>query len=890
MFKKIMRSKVLAYLIFYGWNLCFVVLALTIESTEPVFREILWSFFQGTLPLSYLLCTLILLVLPLVSIIMGFTVFLHQPKQLLRWFYGVEVPILVLTLFRTFGFKQLPLHSTIWFAIIALAITAYAISILVKNFKRKYINLFFSALQMYAGLFLLSLLLLIFIPLGAIFIEEIFTTTWWRDFDLSFLFEGSFIVLLGFVFMLLTGTLFIVSPIAYFRFYLWENALLLRSNFVKKQNVYAFIAGLAVVLFVAFPYKQSQLKAFEVVEKWEQGNLENAVILRNESFIKKGLINAYLQRYRYPLSSTNTLFEDLYQEAFNSEADKADAVAYFVLSPFVYQGAGADVEKADNAFENLFDVATERAEMDVIVDAKSATSSPWRVRDDILTVKEEQVLVTHRDAEAKEKKPGWVTLTLHERYINQTRANQEVFYYFSLPSGAVCTGMWLSDTDSNLRKYAYAVSPRGAAQQVYQEEKRARRDPSLLEQVGPYQYRLRVFPIPAKPFVSFKNRNKHKQAAQPMHITLEILCKSNALGNIELPKLNEKRNVYWNEKESGLNEKEWFTVETSGYSPAMESDSVLIGNALAKRISLETLPIKNLTENITVLIDGSYSMGENLNQVKEIFENWKYNAQSVFYLANGSKAIKINKVADLDKNQFLGLNIDLPMLKAVAKKLPSNRILYITDNGSYELLSDTTDYKRFEANQPIDVLHLTGWAPIYEDVFMESVIRSGGNFYTSLKNWELAVQATFDKTITHFIDDAVLYTFKPIDNALDSNISYPSSPLWAHHYAMALSREGTQLDTVLLDKIHDIAVQNHFVSPFSSMICLVNDRQKERLEELSGKGDRFKRETETGNDGLNLMNVKGTPEPHEWALIVGALGFLLFLYRKKWLHLLPRFY
>src|SRR6478736_4246119 len=93
-----------------------------------------------------------------------------------------------------------------------------------------------------------------------------------------------------------------------------------------------------------------------------------------------------------------------------------------------------------------------------------------------------------------------------------------------------------------------------------------------------------------------------------------------------------------------------------------------------------------------------------------------------------------------------------------------------------------------------------------------------------------------------------------------------------------------------MDMLHNIAMKYEIVSPFSSMIVLVNEEQQKRLDELEQQEDRFKRETETGTemisspgDSFNFgNNVTGTPEPEEW-MLMGLAGMLVIYvwYRKK---------
>jgi hypothetical protein len=68
------------------------------------------------------------------------------------------------------------------------------------------------------------------------------------------------------------------------------------------------------------------------------------------------------------------------------------------------------------------------------------------------------------------------------------------------------------------------------------------------------------------------------------------------------------------------------------------------------------------------------------------------------------------------------------------------------------------------------------------------------------------------------------------------------------------------------------------VTAYSSMIVLVEERQREALREAEAQADRFERAVETGEAHLNaptpaLTGITGTPEPEEWVLLsLSALG------------------
>jgi putative PEP-CTERM system integral membrane protein len=91
-----------------------------------------------------------------------------------------------------------------------------------------------------------------------------------------------------------------------------------------------------------------------------------------------------------------------------------------------------------------------------------------------------------------------------------------------------------------------------------------------------------------------------------------------------------------------------------------------------------------------------------------------------------------------------------------------------------------------------------------------------------------------------------------------------------------------------LDLIHKIAVKNSIVTPYSSMIVLVDEEQWKRLKEAEQSEDRFNRTNENGKDqltkpfGFGLMEATGTPEPHEWVLIILAGLVLVYtVYQRK---------
>ena len=91
-----------------------------------------------------------------------------------------------------------------------------------------------------------------------------------------------------------------------------------------------------------------------------------------------------------------------------------------------------------------------------------------------------------------------------------------------------------------------------------------------------------------------------------------------------------------------------------------------------------------------------------------------------------------------------------------------------------------------------------------------------------------------------------------------------------------------------LDYIHAIAKAEGIGSHYSSMLVLVNQRQKQALKKAENAKDRFEREVETGklnplsNPLSNSLSAPSVPEPEEWVLIIIVGLMLLFaMWRRK---------
>ena len=111
------------------------------------------------------------------------------------------------------------------------------------------------------------------------------------------------------------------------------------------------------------------------------------------------------------------------------------------------------------------------------------------------------------------------------------------------------------------------------------------------------------------------------------------------------------------------------------------------------------------------------------------------------------------------------------------------------------------------------------------------------------------------------------------------------APLAARRLILAtMRRERGKLDQLAtLDRLHDIAIKNSIVTPYSSMLVLVNARQQELLDELQSQGDRFQRESEDVGQTQppSQPSVTGVPEPEEWLLLALAVAMIGWYVRTK---------
>ncbi|MEO1466227.1 MAG: PEP-CTERM sorting domain-containing protein, partial [Cyanobacteria bacterium J06633_1] len=115
--------------IFWGWNLIF--LSVVYCGILPFIGVLLVvATFDGTIPLDFALTLLALIAIPTASTIYGARYLRYHPQALIRWFYGVEAPLVTWCLVRLFLIRELTFANTLILGTLLVCIVAFAIEVL----------------------------------------------------------------------------------------------------------------------------------------------------------------------------------------------------------------------------------------------------------------------------------------------------------------------------------------------------------------------------------------------------------------------------------------------------------------------------------------------------------------------------------------------------------------------------------------------------------------------------------------------------------------------------------------------------------------------------------------------------------------------------------------
>lgn len=903
------------WLVYFIWHLIYVIVAVALilpYVTLPVINSVRID----AAPYHYAAYTSIVVALPFFSLLLVFFRFRKDVAAALKLFYGVELPLMLLLLLRVFLFRDAQFAAQLALFHIGIGIAGYFAMLWYPanpaDKAGKYLDITLSTIVALVGVYLGLLLGISFFPTACFMLEGLWQNL--LNIDWSVLADflkhlvSNPLSTLSVVLFFITAVFFFTTPLVLIFSYLHQFFLRFRATSPLMIAVVLLVVAFESLVFTMIS-KQPQLEAFNLTEETPVDPYGQRLLVKKAGSIKKGLLNAYLAPYRFvSTTGTSRSLKKSYTEIFGEKsiiADFAQNVFTTLASPFLYQGEDFEKDKklAADRYSQFFDTPIEKGERETILAAVKATweneenqAGLMNAASHYVYLKEQSIKVTEHDDLA--------TVTITQSLENQTYRPQEVLFHFSLPEDAVITGLWMSDDIGNPEKFPHVVSPRGAAQSVYKAEVSRRIDPALLEKVGPLQYRLRAFPIPARVVETGKKQNRYSDTFRdytvaPVSVQFQYLVSIDDQGCWPLPELLEKRNVYWDRKTvrsfEPESQKDWLPTALKPSQPKVPKiHTAVVNNKVIRAVPRDARqPASILPGPIAVLIDGSFSMNRVQLRLLEQLE-WLQGAgidHELFFCRERCEKIEIHDLDDLvhfgDSQLLKQLSDWNDNQKTDTKDYSS--VFVLTDAGSYELSPDKEKTLHSPA-KPLWLIHLSEKLPYaYDDAVIDAVNDSDGGIARTLSeavemfSWKQQTGQTVNE------DQLIEVSKKFFWYLADETTAEPDltgfATMAAGHLIERLAANSDKNRLKELDRIHAIARQYDIVSFYSSMLVLVEDRQRELLEKAEARDDRFEREIETGAENLTKpmdpFAVPGVPEPEEWALLLIGSGLLLSAYFRK---------
>lgn len=675
----------------------------------------------------------------------------------------------------------------------------------------------------------------------------------------------------------------------------------------------ATLAGLLILTAVASIQAQPG-----VLDALENGRLSPQEVRHQEARLQRGLVEIVLAPYRY-IGARGQMYQ--LKEAYQSMAcetpcgEWAQAAQNFLLYPFLYDGPGTTDERADARliYQQVFDSDIEASHRETFRQALNSTWSRRNADATLLDQGAQTVRIRSQEVtiEALETQGAPVAeIELHETFINLTDVRREVFYTLELPEAAVVTGLWLGPSEDKALAFKPRVSPRGAAQAVYKAQVRRSVDPALVEQVGPRQYRVRVFPVePHDGLGRFAER-----AGPPQHLWLRYRTLA-VDGQWPLPRLLEVRNAFWDG---------WTPLTINGKRSSRPSERSLFGKAMVPswlprgvastgnhtgdawslvvdghRVTVR--PRENARTNAgpvsvraLVALDTSYSMeavrgavGPALRELQVALPEQArlVGVASPYLKGDGHPPLAIPPVWSEVQPIFHGGLSLVEVWRAAwpeAQKMGAEAVVVLTDDGD---AAHRPAPLAAPPEIPLWFVHLGGKpATAYDDSFLSALAQTGGGIALSteevlrrMAHPELRQADAYWVSIAsdHAVDGEEGPSLR--DEATASDETHPMFPLAAK---WLIEEKAPGSNDAGLNRWHHLAQRAGIVTPYSSMIVLVNERQHQQLDEAEKRRDRFDREVESGQTNARVgggdfasSDLVATPEPGTWALLgMGGLA------------------
>ncbi len=885
--------------IFWSWNGLFL-LTLIFGLGPHVILPLLRDAADGRVPWDMLVGLFGAAVIPCLSTLWG-GFLARQPAKLALLFYGLELPLLLFCLARLFLVRELtpPQIALLGFAVAGTFAFALNIKRTPQRVWAKMLMRIGLAAAALTSLYLALILAIYTPPFVATFLKMV------SKFGIDELWRIAFPALLMFGLFVYTATLTFALPLLapWMHLVAWFGHTDENAQNVKPQTLCwsgAASLAVAVTLSVVASHQPQQSIPVSLTSKVGLSDPDTQrLLLKDQDKIREGLVNAYLSSYRYFYTRGNSeTVSYLYEHGLGIKSDLFQTFHDFLVSPWLYDGTLIqDPAHAEKLYEAFFDEPIQRGERKRIQAALEATWDRDGIEAGLLDKDRERVLLVSQDVSVTQDDTRRI-VEIHETYENKTPDDQEILYHFTLPQSAVVTGLWLGLSPQKDQADRFVVAPRGAAQKVYRAEVRRGVDPALLEKLGPFQYRLRIFPIP-------ENQTMH------MWLSYQVLAGVHPTR----PQLLEKRNVYYNEttKRTVNGAPEEPLEHDFWVPPAME-----LGRDTPKRTFASSL-VEGLTVRATpascdqplpvgrsflIAVDRSYSMAQVDTALRQALR-WAatdlqaHNRIDLLLTSSELKQDAPKRIAGVPHQiteelvYFGGQALSSVVKQAIKAAAHTNYdAVFVLTDGSGSML-EPHHKDPIQSPIPLSIVHLGTSVPTsYGDALTAAVHESGG-VMTRMESTacEAAPSTGGGATMRRAIHrqwalregsrlvDGYRWTVSP------GHARPTESPFEKIAALAAISDQARQTHAqkdVKLDRLHRLALRYEVVSPFSSMIVLVNPRQHLALKKASASKDRFQRSFESGKEAVSQPSggvlVPAVPEPEEWALIFLAAALLATAY------------
>lgn len=895
--RRLITFRTLVHVAFWSWHAVWI-LGMVFGLGPHLLPVLIVGSFTGEIPWGITLSALGLAGFPFVTVMAGWSV-RDDHRRLFALFYGVAGVGLSLLIVRLFLVREMT--PGVAFLLVTLGVGAafYSADLFgrpsTRTLRAALVSMVGYAALLIIGVWIGAAMGLYCVPaiplvvqaIPGVFVEivrECDDPGFWLFLPIV-LGVGAFVACCGVVVIGLPFAVIVLYSRAWWRgLCAWcEHRSAASGLLVTGATVAAWLVGFVVVS------EQPQVDAFARLDHAPAGRAEQADHADHADEIQDGLLNAYLAPYRYwGANGNNVQLARMARDAFGADEDVMVLQDIFdvLAAPLLYDGPSTrgDQQRAALAYERFFDRPLQDGDREAVMTAVTATFDRSEAEAGLLDVGNRNVLL--REQDLRTTIAGDVAhFELHESYENQTHEPQEVFYYFNLPERAAITGLWLSAGPKPVREFAYTVAPRGAAQAVYREQVRRRVDPALIERVGPRQYRLRVFPIPTE-----------RSGVEPvMHLWMEWSALADGDG-WALPRLAQARNVYWDEDDTrrtidgAVSDHDGWLPERISAQVTAQQHELVIGEHRVRATPASDHAADPIDGRLAVVVDTSRSMGAHALEVTAtlgalVARGIAFDLYTAPSPWSADRPQRVT-IADFDPRYYGGHSHEgvLADFAAARNDVDYAAVIVLTDAGSFafaQAARPTADRVELDAiahakgtlealaaaqwRQPIWMLHLGGLPHAYRDELTAIIGRTKGGVATDLD--------TLLTRMSSPVIDGYIWEFDAAP-AVAEIASDAFAPIAAAALIAHLGDRGADLDA-----IHRLAMDYSVVTPWSSMIVLVTDQQKEALEKASKADDRFDREAESGVESTTApgaaLEVSGTPEPHEWMLLaLAGLGLL----------------